>query len=82
MQIDRQLYAHVGFRRFPVMSFAQVSAAYRALLEELDLGSSQAPRCLIEDEAGKVYAHCSYNGKVWAGEHYRDGAQPLYVPSY
>lgn len=82
MQIDRQLYAHVGFHRFPVMSFAQVSAAYRALLDELGLGASQAPRCLIEDDTGTVHAHVSYNGKVWPGEHYREGASPLFTPSY
>lgn len=82
MNTTTQLYAHVGFRRFPIMNFEQVSAAYRALLDELGLGASQAPRCLIEDDAGRIHAHVAYNGKVFGGEHYRDGAKPLYVPNY
>lgn len=82
MQIDAPLFATVGFRRFPVMNWEQVSTAYRNLLDELGLGASQAPRCIVQSPDGKTLAHVSYNGKVWPGEHWRDGEPPLYVPSY
>lgn len=77
---NSQLYARVGRRQFKVQSLGQVSAAYRDLLTKMDLGSSQAPRCLIVDGAGTIHAHVSYNGRVWAGEVYHYGAQPLYTP--
>lgn len=75
-----QLFATVGFRQFPVENWEQVSLAYRSLLDELGLGASQAPRCVVVDEAGKVHAHASYNGRIWQGEHWRDGDKPLYDP--
>lgn len=74
------LAARVGRQTYPVTSFAQVSAAYRQMLDALDLGASTAPKCEIVDSNGAVVAYVSFNGKVWAGATYVAGAQPIYDP--
>lgn len=76
------LYATVGKSVIPVESWEQVSKAYRNTIDHLGLGSSQAPKCLIVDDRKRVCYHVSYNGKVWAGEHYVPGAKPVYVPKH
>lgn len=73
-------YATVGRTAFPVESWAQVSGAYRDLCNHLGVGASQAPKCLILDDRHRVFAHVSYNGRVWAGEHYVAGDRPIYDP--
>lgn len=75
-----EYYATVGRSAFIVESWPHVSGAYRALCDHLGVGASQAPRCLILDDRNRVVAHVSYNGRVWRGEHYRPGDQPLYDP--
>lgn len=65
----------------PIVTLNQASAAYRAFLDSGGLGSSEAGCCLIR-QAGKVVAHVSYNGKVWAGTErdWKAGTEPLFVP--
>lgn len=74
------LSATIGKRSFPVTSWEQVSAAYRSTIEALSLGASQTPPCKIIDDHGNVFAHVSYNGKVWRGERWQFGDTPLYSP--
>lgn len=72
----------VGRRSFPFTSFAEVSAAYRATIESLDLGCSKTPLCSIFDSSGRQTGYVSYNGKVWAGRQrdWQPGAEPLFNP--
>lgn len=76
------LKAKVGTREFPVESWQQVSGAYRRALDHAGLGASEAPLCLIIDDARTVIAHVSYNGKVWPGgpAYWWPGLQPIYCP--
>ena len=67
--------ARVGRKSHPVKSWQQVSEAYRKTIEALNLGASQAPACTILDDTGTVYAHVSYNGRVW-----RKNGSMLYDP--
>jgi hypothetical protein len=57
-----------------------VSSAYRATIERLGLGASNAPPCHIVNERGQCVAHVSYNGRVWPGERFIDGTTPIYDP--
>lgn len=79
-----RLSAEVGTRRFRVTSWQQVSDAYVAAIDALNVGASKAPACLIKGQDGKVVAHCAYNGKVFAGHpaEWRSGQQPICWPSH
>ena len=71
----------VGDSEFiPCTTLNQCSAAYRAFLNENDLGSRDAGSCYIYS-GNKIVAHVSYNGKVWEGEHYILNAEPLFKPA-
>lgn len=76
------LVAVVGRRTHPVTCWRDVSEAYRRTIDALDLGASRAPRCDILDSEGNVVAHCSYNGRIWAGSRHdwQPGSAPLYDP--
>ncbi len=84
MTIDKRtmtaLVASVGKKKFAVTSWQQVSEAYRAMIDAAGIGSSQAPRCVIRTRTGHPVAHVSYNGRVWPGEHWKDGDKPIYDP--
>lgn len=73
------MYATIGQTFHPADSFEQVSKAYRAVIEYLGLGASQAPPCLIYDRNGDLIARCSFNGRVWPGQP-DINAVPLYDP--
>ena len=77
----QSLWATVGGHYWPVESWAQVSAAYRNLIARLDLGASNAPRCVICDGRSRIVAHVGYNGRVFSGEHYTTTADVLYEPA-
>ncbi len=47
-------WVRVGRGTFPFSSFAAASAAYRAAIERLDLGVSEAPACEVLDDAEKT----------------------------
>lgn len=66
MDIAAPAYAQIGNRRFSYASYEQVSKAYRATIDALDLGCSETPRCTIHDGAGNEIAFCAYNGRVFA----------------
>lgn len=53
-------------KEVPFVTLNEASAAYRAFIEENGFGGRDAGICVIKSE-GKVVAHVSYNGKVWAG---------------
>lgn len=60
--------ARIGRRTFPFTSAPEISAAYRATIDRLDLGASRAPSCDLLDASGTRIGYVSYNGKVWSGD--------------
>ncbi len=80
---SRKLVATVGNRRFPVTSWQQVSDAYTAAIDALDIGASKTPPCLIINRKGRVIAHVSFNGRVWEGtpQDWHPRMTPLCHPS-
>ena len=60
--------ARIGRRTFPFTTAFEISAAYRATIERLNLGASRAPSCDLLDGSGKRIGYVSYNGKVWSGD--------------
>ncbi len=61
----------VGKRRYPVASLEEASAMFCAARNKAGTGAKDTPTPMIFDTAGKLVAHVSYNGRVWAG-HPRD----------
>jgi hypothetical protein len=59
-------WVRMGRGTFPFSSFAAASAAYRATIERLGLGASEAPLCEVLDDAGNVVARVGYNGRIFA----------------
>jgi hypothetical protein len=59
-------WVRVGRGTFPFSSYAAASAAYRATIERLGLGVSEAPACEVLDEAGNLIAQVAYNGRIFA----------------
>jgi hypothetical protein len=62
-----------------VGSYREASEAVRAYIEHGDLPYSRFTGGPIA-EGGKIVAHVSYNGRVWAGTEWTPGATPLYDP--
>ena len=60
--------AKIGRRKFPFTSAEDVSRAYRATIDCLNLGASRAPSCDLLDGNGRRIGYVSYNGKVWSGD--------------
>ena len=60
------LWVRIGRGTFPFTSYADVSAAYRATIERLNLGVSETPSCEVLDSDGRKVAHVAYNGRVFA----------------
>lgn len=56
----------IGRRSFPFTTYAEVSAAYRAVIESLDLGASETPICAVFDADGVKVANVAYNGRIFA----------------
>jgi len=62
-----------------VASYQEASEAVRKFIG--NRGASQCPRGMgLIAEGGKITAHVSYNGRVWAGQDWKSGATPLYDP--
>lgn len=70
----------IGTRRFAFTTAAIVSNAYRAVIDELDLGASEAPNCELLDASGKRIGYVSYNGRVWSGDWDSDAAICVFDP--
>jgi hypothetical protein len=66
-----------------VDSMAEASRRCRDYIEEHALGAGHWTGGRIRNEAGKMLAYVSYNGKVWAGEpgSWQPGDAPLYDPA-
>ena len=64
----------------PFMGARHESMIYRATIEGLNLGASEAPPCHIVDEDGEIVAHISYNGKVWKGAAWTTDSEIIYDP--
>lgn len=66
-------------RRYPVASLAEASAMFVEARDKSGLGGSQTPTPMIYDAEGKLVAHVSYNGRVWAGDprDWKPGTKPL-----
>jgi hypothetical protein len=79
MQIEIKGSALGSCPPVPFKTLNEASVAYRAFIEQNGLGSRDAGACYIRD-GGKVVAHVSYNGKVWAGKEWDGKAEPLFVP--
>jgi hypothetical protein len=62
-----------------VASFEEASRAVRKFIG--NKGASQCPRGMgLIADGGKIVAHVSYNGRVWAGREWKSGDTPLYDP--
>ena len=59
-------WIRIGRGTYPFSSHAEASAAYRATIERLGLGVSEAPVCEVLDEAGDLVARVAYNGRIFA----------------
>lgn len=72
----------VGRNTVPFTTCAEVSAAYRATIEEMGVGASETPPCHILDADGRVVGHVSYNGRVWLGDgrDWTSDTRPIYDP--
>lgn len=58
----------IGRRKFPFTTAEAASAAYRAIIDEQDLGASESPNCDLLDGSGTRIGYVSYNGRVWSGD--------------
>jgi hypothetical protein len=60
----------IGRKRYAFTTFAEVSRAYRATIEAMNIGASRTPRCVILGSDGREVARVAYNGRVFgmAGE--------------
>jgi hypothetical protein len=60
----------IGRKRYAFTSYEDVSRAYRATIEAMNIGASQTPRCVIFGSDGRQVARVAYNGRVFgmAGE--------------
>lgn len=58
----------IGRRKHQFSTVEAASAAYRALIDDQDLGASEAPNCDLLDVKGSKVGYVSYNGKVWTGD--------------
>ena len=58
-------WVRIGRGTYPFGSYAEVSAAYRATIERLDLGASETPSCELLDAAGSVMARVAYSGRIF-----------------
>jgi hypothetical protein len=62
----------------------QASKAFQAFIDENNLGSRDAGRCVIRKGFGRspeqIVAHVSYNGRVWAGAPWEERGELLFDP--
>jgi|GEM_PF-260992 len=84
--IGNPMTVRMGNRSFPFTSYKEVSEAFMKTVEATDATASGAtgPQAIepqILDGQGNVVAHVSYNGKVWPGASWEQGAKALYEPS-
>ena len=56
----------VAGRVYPFRGVLEASLCYRQAIETLNLGASETPPCVIQDERGEQVGYVSYNGRVWA----------------
>lgn len=63
-----------------VADFAEASKKCRDYIAKYELGAGNWIGGKITDEAGKVVARVSYNGRVWPAEEWKPGMEPLYIP--
>lgn len=63
---------------FFVKDFAEASAIFDGLRDESGEGGSTFGEGRIYDDAGKMIARISYNGRVWKAGPWKDGDVPLY----
>ena len=72
----------MGDKQYGVDSIEDASKKYRKVIDAADLGSSQVPADFfspgIVDGSGKLVGHIAYNGKVFPGEKWEHGIEPLY----
>ncbi len=62
-----------------VSSYHEASVAVSKFIG--NRGASQCPRGMgLIVDGGKIVAHVSYNGRVWAGTTWKSGDVPLYDP--
>jgi len=59
------LSATVGGKKYPVMSWKQVSDAYVATIKSSGADPALAPACHLLDEFGQIIAHVQPTGRIW-----------------
>jgi hypothetical protein len=73
------LRLHIGKRSpIPVGSLAEASERYSAVREALGFGASRLPEGRVCDDADKLVARVSYNGRVWPPAPWVPDMTPLY----
>jgi hypothetical protein len=55
----------IGRKRFAFTTYEEVSRAYRATIEAMNIGASQTPRCVILASDGRQVARVAFNGRVF-----------------
>jgi hypothetical protein len=78
MPLAKTMFLEIGRKRFQIASYEEASRMFCAVRDKMGEGASRTPSPNIVDERGKVIAHVSYNGRVWAGATYAPDAMPLY----
>lgn len=76
----KTLILTIGKREIEVVDFKQASYVYSLARDKSGQGASKFPNGKLTDNKGNVIAHISYNGKVWQGEQWKSGTEPLYNP--
>ncbi|MBI2717248.1 MAG: hypothetical protein HYX36_00580 [Rhizobiales bacterium] len=62
-----QFMVIVGRNRVPAASIREASLLFRVARDHFGEGGSTTPVPEIADAHGNVFAHISYNGRVWQG---------------
>ena len=65
LEASQKLTVRIGKKASAVGSLKAASLAYRAYIDEENLGARDAKLCTVLDSAGGTIATVSYNGRVW-----------------
>lgn len=79
-QLATAAFVRIGRRKFQFTTAEAASAAYRAIIDEQDLGASDSPNCDLLDKTGTRIGYVSYNGKVWSGDWEAETAVCIFNP--
>jgi hypothetical protein len=82
--IPDRLFVMVSGKKYEVKSLEQASKLYQSVIKEAGAGVSEIPVRYLEpriiDQNGKVIGRIAYNGKIFPGETWKSGVEPIYNP--